>query len=147
MARNAPYNSFNFLLEIDGIAQANFTECSGLDSTVEIVEYREGGENTTVRKLPGKTTYSDITLKWGTTDSRELWEWHRTVIEGNVVRKTGSIVLFDLAGANGNNSNEVARWNFVNAWPTKWEGPSFNATGSEVAVETLTLAHEGIERV
>lgn len=66
-----PYRNYNFLVEIDGIAQASFVECSGLDATTEIIEYREG-ENTTVRKLPGKTTYSDITLKWGLTDSKEI---------------------------------------------------------------------------
>ncbi len=140
-ARNDPFRNFNFLVELDGITQAKFSECSGLDSTVESVDYREGGDNTTVRKLPGKTTYSDITLKRGITDSSELWDWHNQAVQGNVQRKTGSIVLYDLA-----NASEVARWNFVNAWPTKWEGPSLNATGSEVAIETLTLAHEGVGR-
>ena len=62
-----PYRAFNFLIEIDGIAQASFTECTGLESTTEIIENREGGDNTTVRKLPGKTSYTDITLKWGLT--------------------------------------------------------------------------------
>lgn len=140
-ARVDPARNFNFLVEIDGIAQAKFSECSGLDSTIESSDYREGGDNTTVRKLPGKTTYSDISLKWGTTDSTELWDWHHRAIQGNVERKTGSIVLYDLA-----NAQEVARWNFVDAWPMKWEGPSLNATGNEVAIETLTLAHEGVVR-
>ena len=141
-ARVDPYRNFNFLVELDGITQAKFSECSGLDATVEPVEYREGGDNTTVRKLPGRATYSDITLKWGLTDSDELWQWHKQLIQGNVQRKNGSIVVYDLA-----NAVEVARWNFVSGWPTKWEGPSFNATASEVAIETLTIAHEGIERV
>lgn len=136
-----PYRSFNFLVELDGIAQASFMECSGLGATTEVIETREGGDNTTVRKLPGKTTYSDITLKWGLTASIELWQWRQQIIEGNVVRKNGSIVVYDLA-----NRVEVARWNFVNAWPTKWEGPAFNAKGSDIAVDTLMLAHEGITR-
>ena len=136
-----PYRSFNFLVELDGIAQASFTECSGLGSTTEVIENREGGDNTTVRKLPGKTTYTDITLKWGLTDSTELWRWRRMVIDGQVQRKNGSIVVFDLA-----NRTEVVRWNFVNAWPSKWDGPSLNAMGNEVAVESLVLAHEGISR-
>ena len=140
-ARVDPYRNFNFLVEIDGITQGKFSECSGLDSTVESIDYREGGDNTTVRKVPGKTTYSDITLKWGITDSIELWDWHNQAVQGNIQRKTGSIVLYDLS-----NAQEVVRWNFVNAWPTKWEGPSLNATGSEVAIETLTLVHEGIGR-
>ncbi|SDL95684.1 phage tail protein [Nonomuraea jiangxiensis] len=136
-----PYVNFNFLVELDGIAQASFMECSGIESVTEVVENREGGHNTTVRKGPGKTTFSDITLKWGLTDSTELWQWRQAIVEGRVLRKSGSIVVYDLA-----NRREVVRWNFVNAWPTKWEGPAFNATGHEVAVETLVLVHEGITR-
>lgn len=135
-----PYMNFNFLVEIDSITQAGFQECSGLDSTTEPVEYREGGENTTVRKLPGKTTYSDISLKWGITDSDELWKWRKSVVSGKIERKNGSIILLDAEGT------EKVRWNFVNAWPTKWEGPSFDAKANDVAIETLTIAHEGIER-
>ncbi|MFE1443618.1 phage tail protein [Streptomyces sp. NPDC058739] len=136
-----PFRNFNFLVELDGIAQASFSECSGLGSTTEVIENREGGDNTTVRKLPGKTSYSDITLKWGITPSRELWSWRQQVVDGNVVRKNGSIVVFDLS-----NHTEVARWNFVSAWPTKWEGASLSAKGTDVAVDTLVLAHEGLTR-
>lgn len=137
-----PARNFNFLVEIDGITRASFIECSGLDATTEVVETREGGENTTIRKLPGKTTYADITLKWGLTDSDELWLWRQQIIDGNVQRKSGSIVVFDLT-----NSNEVARWDFEEAWPMKWEGPMLNATANELAIETLVLSHEGIKRV
>jgi phage tail-like protein len=140
-ARVDPYVSFNFLVELDGIIQASFRECTGLEATTEVIDFRQGGDNTTVYKLPGKTTFGDITLKWGLTDSSELWAWRRLVIEGRVQRKNGSIVVYDLA-----NRTEVVRWNFVNAWPTKWEGPSFNAQGNEVAVESLVLAHEGVTR-
>jgi phage tail-like protein len=140
-ARIDPFRNFNFLVEIDGITQANFIECTGLDAATEVIETREGGNNTTVYKLPGKTTYTDITLKSGVTASRELWLWRQGVIEGNVSRRNGSIVLFDLA-----NSNEVARWHFVNAWPSKWDGPMLNAKGNDIAIETLVLAHEGIVR-
>ena len=140
-ARIDPYRNFNFLVELDGIAQASFTECTGLEATTEVIETREGGDNTTVRKLPGKTTYSDITLKWGLTDSNELWQWRQQAINGTVVRKNGSVVVYDLA-----NRKEVVRWNFINAWPTKWEGPGLNASGKEVAIETLVLAHEGVAR-
>jgi len=136
-----PYRNFNFLVELDGIAQASFTECTGLEATTEVIETREGGDNTTVRKLPGKTTYTDITLKWGLTDSDVMWKWRQQVIDGKVERKNGSVVVYDLA-----NRSEVVRWNFVNAWPTKWEGPALNASGKEVAIETLVLAHEGVKR-
>ncbi|MCQ9181337.1 phage tail protein [Streptomyces sp. IBSBF 2953] len=140
--RVEPFRNFNFLVELDGIAQASFRECSGLGSTTEVIENREGGDNTTVRKLPGKTSYSDITLKWGLTGSHELWDWRQQVVDGTVARKNGSIVVYDLS-----NHTEVARWNFVSAWPTKWEGASFSAKGADVAVDTLVLAHEGLSRV
>lgn len=134
-----PFGSFNFLVEIDGIARAAFQECSGFDSAIDVVEHREGGENTTLRKLPGLTKYSNITLKWGMTDDRDLYDWHRQAIQGNLERKNGSIVMLDRAGA------EVARWNFVRAWPSKWTGPSLSAESTEVAIETLELTHEGVE--
>jgi phage tail-like protein len=136
-----PFRNFNFLVELDGIAQASFTECSGLSTTTEVIENREGGDNVTVRKLPGKSSYSDISLKWGLTDSTELWDWRQQIVDGNIVRKNGSIVVFDLA-----NSTEVARWNFVRAWPTKWEGPNLSAKGNDIAIDTLVLAHEGLTR-
>ena len=141
-ARIDPYRNFNFLVELDGIAQASFIECSGLGATTEVIENRQGGDNTTVLKHPGKTTYGDITLKWGLTDSNELWVWRQMIIDGQVLRKSGSVVVYDLT-----NKVPVARWNFVNAWPTKWDGPSFNAKGNEIAIETLVLAHEGVKRV
>jgi phage tail-like protein len=136
-----PFRNFNFLVELDGIAQASFTECSGVTSTTEVIENREGGDNVTVRKLPGKTSYSDISLKWGLTNSTELWDWRQQIVDGNVVRKNGSIVVFDLA-----NSTEVARWNFVRAWPSKCEVPSLSAKGNDIAIDTLVLAHEGLVR-
>jgi phage tail-like protein len=135
-----PLNNYNFKVEIDGIQVGGFSEASGLESTVEVVEYREGGHNSTVRKLPGKTTYSDIVLKRGTTGGdNTLYEWHRDVVAGKVERKNGSIVVCDRAGV------EVLRYNFVNAWPMKWNPADFNATGKEVAVEEFSLAHEGLE--
>jgi phage tail-like protein len=137
-----PYGSFDFLVELDGIVRASFTEASGLDSTIDVTEYREGGDNETMRKLPAKTKYSNITLKYGSTDDHELYDWHRQWIKGDPAakRKNGSIVLLDRTG------QERIRWNFVNAWPVKWTGPSFNAKNNDVSIETLELAHEGLER-
>lgn len=136
-----PFFNFNFLVELDGITRAAFQECSGFDSTIDVIEHREGGENTTLRKLPGLTKYSNIVLKWGVTDDTELYVWHRQAVRGTIQRKNGSIIVLDHRG------DEVARWNFVNAWPTKYDGPDLNAEGSDVAIETLELAHEGLERV
>ena len=140
MARVDPYRNFNFLVEIDGITRAAFQEASGFDSTIDVIEHREGGENTTLRKLAGLTKYSNISLKWGLTDDRDLYDWHRQAVKGVIERKNGSIVALDREG------NEVVRWNFFDAWPTKWDGPDFNAEGNDVAIETLELAHEGVER-
>ena len=135
-----PYRNFNFLVEIDGITQAGFAECSGFGASNDPIEYREGGENTTVRKLPGVTKYANIVLKWGLTDSDELYKWFRDITQGKVQRKNGSIILLDLDGT------EKVRWNFVKGWPTKWDGPDFNAKGTDIAIETLEIAHEGIVR-
>ena len=101
-----PYGNFNFLVEIDGITRAGFSDASGFDSTIDVAEYREGGENTTVRKLPGVTKYSNIVLKWGVTKDAELQQWHAEAIKGNVQRKNGSIIVLDRQGT------EVVRWNF-----------------------------------
>ena len=138
-----PYGNYNFHVELDGISRAAFQECSGFDSTIDVIEHREGGENTTPRKLPGLTKYSNLVLKWGITDDKDLYQWHRDAIKGgkDFQRRNGSIVLFDRAG------NEVVRWNFYRAWPTKYDGPDLIAEGTDVAIETLELAHEGIERV
>ena len=136
--RTDPYRVYNFRVEIDGITRAGFRECSGLDTSNDAIDYREGIDSRAVRKLPGMTKYTNITLKWGITDDAQLWEWRQKAMDGAVERKNGSIVLMDETGA------EKLRWNFREAWPTKWTGPSLNATGSEVAIETLELAHEGL---
>ncbi|MCE7936999.1 phage tail protein [bacterium] len=135
-----PYRNFNFLVEIDGIQQAGFTECTGFGADNAPIEYREGGDNLTVRKLPGLTKYPNIVLKWGITDSQDLYNWFRDITRGKVERKNVSIVLRDIDGS------EKIRWNAVLCWPTKWDGPDFNAKGTDVAIETLELAHEGVER-
>lgn len=137
--RNDPYGRFNFLLEIDGVATAGFTEVSGLSTETSVIEYREGSDRSPTRKLPGITKYSNITLKRGITKDRSLWQWRKTVMDGATQRKNGSVVLLD------ESRQEVARWNFHDAWPCKWEGSSLNAKSSEVAIETLELAHEGFE--
>ena len=135
-----PYRNFRFLVEIDGIVQAGFSDCSGFGSNVEIVEYREGGDAATVRKLPSKVTYPDITLKWGITDNHELYDWHLDAVKGQIQRKNGSIILLDDLG------QEKVRWNFFSAWPSKWDGPDFSAKGNDVAVDTLTISCERLER-
>ncbi|MBN8592380.1 MAG: phage tail protein [Anaerolineae bacterium] len=146
MARKDPYNSYNFRVEIGGIVRAGFRECSGLDTSQDPIDYREGTDvgnvaaRNTARKLPGMTKFSNITLKWGMSDDKDLWEWRKKVTEGKVQRVSGSIILLDDVG------EEKARWNFFEGWPSKWTGPSFNATGNEIAIETLEIVHEGLTR-
>lgn len=140
MARVDPYKNYRFLVEIDGIVQGGFSECSGFGSEVEVVEYREGGDDATVRKLRGKASYPDISLKWGMSDSRELYDWHATAVSGQIERKNGSIILLDDTG------QEKIRWNFFNAWASKYEAPSLDAKGSDVAIDTLTLCCERLAR-
>ncbi|HKP84945.1 MAG TPA: phage tail protein [Blastocatellia bacterium] len=140
MSRVDPFRNFRFLVEIDGIVQGGFSECSGFGSNVEVIEYREGGDSTTVRKLPGKTTYSDIVLKWGVTVTRELYDWHLQVINGQISRRNGSVVILNDVG------EEVVRWNFFNAWPSKYDPVDLNAKGNDVAIDTLTVSCERLER-
>lgn len=135
-----PYRGYNFLVEIDGITQAGFQECSGLDSQTATIDYREGGDPRHVRKLAGLNSFTPISLKRGITDSDELWKWHQTAVAGKAERRNGSVVLLDDAGV------EKLRWNFSNAWPSKWSGPAFNSTGSAIAVETLEITHEELSR-
>ncbi len=140
--RTDPYRGYNFLVEIDGITRAGFRECSGLDSSQDPIDYREGSDfkKLTARKLPGLNKFANISLKRGVTDDAELWDWREKARKGEVERKNGSIVLLDDVG------EEKVRWNFVDGWPTKWTGPSFNATGNEVAIETLEIVHEGLDK-
>ncbi len=137
--RNDPYSAFNFLVEIDDITQAGFSECSGLSTESGVIEYRNGNEDITVRKLPGLKKFTNISLKRGFTNSKELWEWRKKVLEGKTERKGGAIQLLNEA------REAVLRWNFKNGWPTKWEGPAFNGKNDEVAIETLEIAVESVE--
>jgi phage tail-like protein len=136
--RDDPYKAFNVLVEIDGIALAGFSEVSGLESETEVIEYRTGGESNTVRKLPGLTKHGNIVLRRGVTQDAELWNWRKTVEDGKVDRRNGSIVLLD------DDRTEILRWNFSNGWISKWAGPTLNAKGNKVAIETIEIAHEGL---
>src|SRR5215510_2813593 len=137
-SRDDPYAAFNFLVEIDGVTVAGFSECSGLTTESDIIEYRVGAEDFTVRKLPGLKKFTQISLKRGFTESKELWQWRKRVLDGRTERHSGSIVLLNEA------RQPALRWNFREGWPNKWEGPTFNAKTNEVAIETLEIVCEGI---
>jgi len=137
--RDDPFKAFGFLVEIDGIAQAAFSEVSGLESETAVIEYRLGNEGGT-RKLPGLTKFGNIVLRRGITKDAELWNWRKSVVAGNIDRRNGSIILLD------EKRKEVVRWNFRSGWICKWVGPTLNAKSNEVAIETIEIAHEGLER-
>jgi phage tail-like protein len=135
-----PYGQFNFTIEIDGVTRAGFSEVSGLTTDTNVLEYREGNEKQgTVRKLPGLIKYNNIVLKRGWTQDKALWEWRKKVIDGTTQRNSGTITLLNEA------RQPALRWNFREGWPAKWEGPALNGKTSEAAIETLEIAHEGLE--
>jgi len=137
-SRNDPYSGFRYLVEI-GADSAGFSECSGISSETAVIEYRNGDEDIRVRKLPGLKSVTNITLKRGMTKSLGLWEWRKTVMDGKTERRDGTVTLQDEAG------QPVLRWTFEQGWPSKWEGPALNATGNEVAIETLEIAFEDLK--
>lgn len=143
MPRNDPYRNFRFRVEIGGITQAGFNECSFGDTTTEIAEYREGTDPTHMRKLSGQTKYGNVTLKWGITDSTELYDWHRAVVDKGALdnRKNIAIILVDETGS------DKSRWELQEAWPTKYDPTDFNAKGNDVAIETLEIVTESYKRV
>ncbi len=140
-----PLVSVNFYVDVGGKVTGMFKECSGLGSESDVVEHKvvtKGGIPTTM-KVPGTLKWQNVVLKRGVTNDMEIWNWRKQVEDGKVegARKDGSITMYNQA------MKEVARWNFVSAWPIKVSGPSLNAGTNEIAVEELTISHEGMKRV
>jgi phage tail-like protein len=141
--RTDPDGNFRFIVEIDGITQAGFAEVIMPVSYTDVIEYRAGNDPSHVSKLAGLTKYSNLILSWGITDSMELYEWRRQVEEGKMkeARRNLSVVLLDEEG------NECARWNFTEAWPVGYSAPDLTAEGVDVAIETLEITFQRMERV
>jgi len=135
-----PYLSFRFQVEIQGLLVGGFSEVSGLQAETDLEIIEEGGVNDYVHKLPKKTKHPNLILKRGIADSEALWKWHKNVSSGKIERKSGSIILLD------NEGNPKWRWNFKEAYPVKWMGPELKAETSTVAVESVELAHNGLEK-
>lgn len=136
-----PEGAFIFGLEIDGIEVAQFKECSGLKSTTTVVEIEEGGQNHRVHKLPGQSRWDNISLKYGTTSDTSLLNWRNEILNDEFSkeqRRSGAVVIYNLQ------MQAVRRYDFINAWPVSWEGPSLNADGADLAIETIVIAHHGI---
>jgi phage tail-like protein len=139
-ARRDPYKNYSFLVEIDGIASSAFKSVSGLGAEAEVIEYREGSDPlTSSRKLPGRVEYPNVVLRRGLSTSRDLWDWWQTVVDGTVERRDVSITLLD------DSRTPVLRWHVRNAFPVKIQASDLEAEGNEVVIETIELAHEGLE--
>jgi len=122
-------------------AAGGFSECSGLELTLQPEEYKEGGNNGAVLKFVGRATWTNVTLKRGLTDRTDLWDWHFSFIEGRGKRRDGVIVLLNAA------RTPLQAWFFRRGLPVKYSGPTLNATQSSVAIEAIEIAHEGIHQI
>jgi phage tail-like protein len=130
---------YSFVVNIEGKMLSAFREVTGLDVEIEVVEFSEGTGGVH-KKLPGMTKYSNIVLKRGFTGDTQLYKWFTEFSEEPTERWAGEIVMTD------QKHNEVARWNFVNAWPTKVTGPQLNRNSNDVPIESIELVHEGLTR-
>lgn len=138
--RSDPFLGCNFFVEVEGILAGGFSECSGLEAETEVETYREGGQNAYLHQFAGPTRYPPLILKHGLTWIDGLWGWHQDVIAGDIQRRNGTIYLLD------RNRIPVLWWDFKEAFPVKWSGPSLRADAAQVAVETVELRHRGLSR-
>lgn len=142
--REDPYAGYNFEVIVTGVseegqtARGSFAEVSGLEVAMDPIEYRNGSEDITVRKVPGLKKFTNITLKRGITGDLAFWNWIKRGMDGTVQRTEGSIIL------KNENQEEVMRWNFKRGWPCKFTGPGLNAKNNEIAMETVEICHEGL---
>jgi len=139
MARPDPYRSFRFRVEVQGTQLGGFQSVSGLERTTKIEPHREGGINDFEHQLVIQTTYPALVLKRGLVDP-ELWDWHQNVISGEIARNTVSVILMD------KDDEEAWRWLCERAFPSKWSGSELDATGNNVATESVEFVHEGLRR-
>ena len=139
MSFDDPFPTCRFYVQIDNTTQALFTEVSGLHVEVTVQDVEEGGNNDFVHRLPGRAKVGNITLKRGMTRSNEFLNWLLQIASGKITRRNVTVVMYDTT------RSAAMRWNFRMAYPVKWSGPQFKATSTEAAVETLELAHEGMQ--
>jgi phage tail-like protein len=134
------YRNYNFLLMVD-TAEVRFTECLGLGMRIEPIRYRESGAGSLVRTLPGPVAYSEVILRYGVSDSRDLWTWLQNTAEGNVTRKNVTITQL----ANDGSTHKV-NWNLLRAFPSQWSAVPWDSLGREAAIEEIRLAFDRLER-
>ncbi len=136
-----PFRGYNFMLKIDGVNEAHFTQCTGIGIKVAPIKFREGGESQIVHVLPGPVEYAEVTLKYGLTQSPDLWAWFQDALKGTPTRKNVSIVMLG-----STDKGEGLRWDLIDAWPSEWRGAPLDALGHEIAIESLTLVYESVTR-
>lgn len=147
-----PYRNFKFEVEIDGFARAGFSKVSGLQHSIEVTEYREGGENETPRKLPGQSTFEDVTMERGMSNDSDFVDWIQQVFnldnaEGEQNNGVGeefrrNVVIF-LKNKSG---QRVVKWTVFRAWPMQDGSGDLDASSSDVLISTLVLTNEGIKK-
>lgn len=135
--RADPLLAFRFVVRIDGDTMGGFSEVSGLQAEIDVLEVQEGGENSFVHKLPGRTKHGNVTLRRGLV-TEEMWQWFHQLVEGRVDRRTVAVELLPPSG-----DEPEMRWVFESAFPCKWNGPEFKADQSALAVESVELCHHG----
>ena len=142
-----PSPSFRFKIEIEGVAVARFSEVNGLDFEMEVFDYKEGGLNSSVHRLPGRWKYSNLNLKKGiSTDGQALWNWVKGVVQAADTIKLKpyihmvTVTLLDVSG-----KKELRTWKYKGAYPIKWAATALSADQNAIAIETLTLAHQGLD--
>ncbi len=143
-----PFTKFRFRINVHGFT-AGFSEVSGFDASTDVIEYRAGSDkNNSTIKLSGLTKYSNITLKWGMTEDMELYNWFTASVGGEAAVNGTEIeredLTIELLGEDGETVR--AQWQVRQAWPCKYVAPDFNANASEIAFESIELAHEGLTR-
>ncbi|HEV2875597.1 MAG TPA: phage tail protein [Thermoleophilaceae bacterium] len=137
-----PFTALHFMVKWgDSNNTVSFSEVSGLTLESEPIEYRGGDDiSLTVRKIPGLRKYGNVTLKRGIVPVENgFWDWWNTIQSGTVERRPVTISLLN------EEHKPVVTWEIQDAWPVKVEGPGLNATGNEIAIETLEFAHEGMK--
>jgi phage tail-like protein len=133
-----PLEAFKYIVEFDGLCRGGFSEVSGIESTVNVYSYREGGESGFTHLFPDAATHSRLILKRGLTLYDDLWNWHQDVLLGIYDRKTVHIYL-------NNRNGEIAWvWSFTDAFPVKWIGPALKADQNGIAVESIEIAYHQI---
>jgi phage tail-like protein len=133
-----PHRVYGFIVEIGGIGRAGFQQCSGLEDSNDVIEYREGNSGQGMHKIPGMARHPNLTLRWGVATDPDIWQWRKAVHDGKFERQNISVVLL------GETGDEVKRWDLVGAWCTKLTMPTLNAMANEIAIETMELAYEGM---